>query len=395
MLASAPWGVPKKKEALAATSTPVSSLPTIDEPHPQAAYPLFFQPFNQVDEVPNQWLQRYYSYYRRAIRNALSHSNRKPFQCGGLKAYDQLIAVEAHLHTRQQQLGTDPYLEELHYRVKAALQSSSELANSLRQSHICLRQLEHYLAQVSLPTLAASSARAQVQTSLSQLESPLEPCATLSICPTELPLTHPSDDTTLPSLLVAPTSDVELPNQEVITLAPPSEALPLLSTSQTVHSQLEQMVQQWQKSAPLNSTLTKLCRKWDSMAAKWLPAILHCYDIPGLPRNNLKLEARFGQLRQHQRRVSGRKETTPLRRLAPGQLLCPTLDESELLSYLQSVPTDDYWRERRKQEALEEPQRWLWRLHRHPLNALAQIDTQFSAFLEAKAEQRQALDSYL
>ena len=101
------------------------------------------------------------------------------------------------------------------------------------------------------------------------------------------------------------------------------------------------MVQQWQKSAPLNSTLAKLCRKWDSMAAKWLPAILHCYDIPGLPRNNLKLEARFGQLRQHQRRVSGRQETTPLRRLASGQLLCPTLDESELLSYLQSVPTDD------------------------------------------------------
>ena len=49
-------------------------------------------------------------------------------------------------------------------------------------------------------------------------------------------------------------------------------------------------------------------------------------------------------------------------------------------------------RERRKQEALEEPQRWLWRLHRHPLKALAQIDTQFSAFLATKAEQRQALD---
>ena len=52
-------------------------------------------------------------------------------------------------------------------------------------------------------------------------------------------------------------------------------------------------------------------------------------------------------------------------------------------------------RERRKQEALEEPQRWLWRLHRHPFKALAQIDTQFSAFLAAKAEQQQALDSHL
>ena len=30
-----------------------------------------------------------------------------PFQCGGLKANDQLIAVEAHLHSRQQKLGRE------------------------------------------------------------------------------------------------------------------------------------------------------------------------------------------------------------------------------------------------------------------------------------------------
>ena len=155
------------------------------------------------------------------------------------------------------------------------------------------------------------------------------------------------------------------------------------------------MVDQWRQSALLNTTLEKVCRKWDSMADKWLPAILHCYDIPGLPRNNLKLEARFGQLRAHQRRVSGRKETTPLRRLAPGQLLCQIWEEGELLKYLRSVPTDDYWRERRQQDALEEPQRWLGRLHRHPSKALTQIDTQFSAFLRAKAEQQQALDGDL
>lgn len=203
------------------------------------------------------------------------------------------------------------------------------------------------------------------------------------------------DDPTLTSIVAAPESEVEPQNQEETTGAPPSALLPILSTSPTVHLMLEQMVDQWQKSAPPNSTLAQVCRKWDSMAGKWLPAILHCYDIPGLPRNNLKLEALFGQLRQHQRRVSGRKETTPLRRLAPGQLLSQTLSEAELLRYLQTVPTDDYWRERRKQEALEEPQRWLWRLHRYPLKALAQIDTQFSAFLEAKAEQQQTLDNYL
>ena len=272
-------------------------------------------------------------YYRRAIRDALSHSNRKPFQCGGLKAYDQLIAVEAHLHTRQQQLGTDPYLAQLHRRVKAALQSSSELAGSVRQAHTCLRQLEHYLAQVTLPTLPSSSAKAQAPTS--------EGCVTTPTCHSEPTLAPQSDDQQLTPIVAAPERDVEPQNQEDKTLAPPSEDLPIPSPSQTVHSMLEQMVHQWQKSAQLNSTLDKVCRKWDSMAGKWLPAILHCYDIPGLPRNNLQLEARFGQLRQNQRRVSGRKETTPLRRLAPGQLLCQTLEAQELLSYLKSVSTDD------------------------------------------------------
>ena len=366
-----------------------------EKPLRQAAHPLFLPSFPQEDEDPNQWLQRYYGYYRRAIRDALSHSNRKPFQCGGLKAYDQLLAVEAHLRSRQQKLGNDPYLAQLHCRVQAALQSSSELAGSVRQAHTCLRQLEHYLAQVTLPTLPSSSAQVQAQTSRPNLESPLGGCVSLSTCPSAPPLAHQSDDTTLPSLVVTPESYVEPQTQEYINLSPPTDALPILSTSQTVHSMLEQMVNQWQKSASPNSTLAQVCRKWDSMADKWLPAILHCYDIPGLPRNNLKLEALFGQLRQHQRRVSGRKETTPLRRLAPGHLLSQTLDEAELLRYLQTVPTDDYWRERRRQEALEERQRWLWRLHRHPLKALAQIDTQFSAFLETKAEQQQRLDNYL
>lgn len=318
----------------------------------------------------------------------MSHSNRRPFQCGGLQAYDQLIAIEEHLRTRRQQLGADPYLDELHRRVKEALPSSSELAASVRQAHTCLRQLEHYLVQVTLPPLPEHSPGAQQQTSLPKLESQLERCVTTPSCQSEPALVSQSDDPPLTPIVAAPESDVEPQNQEDTTLAPQSEALPIPSNSQTVHSMLEQIVDQWQKSAPKNSTLEKVGRKWNSMTGKWLPAILHCYDIPGLPRNNLKLEARFGQLRQHQRRVSGRKETTPLRRLAPGQLLCPTLDDEELLSYLKSVPTDDYWRERRKQEALEEPQRWLWRLHRHPLKALAQIDTQFSAFLETKAEQQ-------
>ena len=58
-------------------------------------------------------LQRYYGYYRRAIRDALTRSSRKPFQCGGLQGYDQLVGINQHLSARRAQWGPDPYLDEL------------------------------------------------------------------------------------------------------------------------------------------------------------------------------------------------------------------------------------------------------------------------------------------
>jgi len=265
----------------------------------------------------------------------LSHSNRKPFQSGGLKAYDQLIAIEAHLHTRQQQLGTDPYLAELHRRLKVALPSASELAASVRQAHTCLSRLEHYLAHVTLPPLPNRSTQTQAQTSLPNLELPVERSATPPTCQSELPLTPQSEVPPLTPVVVTQGSEVEPQTQEnstlaaqsEVALAAQSEASPIPSNSQTVHLRLEQMVDQWRQSARLNSTLEKVCRKWDSMADKWLPAVLLCYDIPGLPRNNLKLEARFGQLRAHQRRVSGHplastgSWTTPVPYLGRGRTL--------------------------------------------------------------------------
>lgn len=104
---------------------------------------------------------------------------------------------------------------------------------------------------------------------------------------------------------------------------------------------------------------------------------MHCYDIAGLPRHNLKLESTFGALRRHQRRVSGRKETTPLRVFGPGEIMVQVLDEADVLPWLCSVPPKEYWTQRRKQEEREEPRRWLRRLRRNPEQAMAQVDEQF------------------
>ena len=122
------------------------------------------------------------------------------------------------------------------------------------------------------------------------------------------------------------------------------------------------------------------------MCKSWLPHILRCYDIPGLPRSNLDLESTFGTLRRSQQRISGRKETSPIRIFGPGAIALLALDDEQVLPLLQSVPPDTYWSERRRQEEGEEPHRWLTRLHRDPARALSQVDEQFYQVVNARME---------
>lgn len=265
-------------------------------------------------------LQHYYGYYRRAIRDALCRSSRKPFQCGGLRGYDQLVSVDLHLQERRKQRGPDTYLDQLHKRVQCALQSAASQADQVRQAHAFLIRVERYLAQA-----------------------------------------HCSD----------PNPDTSETNVST----PPSE---------TVRQELDKMVSdlaQRSKTCPL---ARRLARRWRAMRKSWLPHILHCYDIPGLPRSNLDLESTFGTLRRSQRRISGRKETSPIRIFGPGAIALLALDDQQVLPLLQSVSPDTYWLQRRQQEECEEPHRWLTRLHRDPTRALSQVDEQFYQVVNAQ-----------
>lgn len=96
-------------------------------------------------------LQRYYGYYRRAIRDALTRRSRKPFQCGGLRGYDQLLAIHQHLSARCAHGAADPYLAELQQRVQNAVEAAAPQAKSVRQAWTFLTQMEHYLAQTPRP----------------------------------------------------------------------------------------------------------------------------------------------------------------------------------------------------------------------------------------------------
>jgi hypothetical protein len=266
-------------------------------------------------------LQYYYGYYRRAIRDALSRSSRKPFQCGGLQGYDQLVGISQHLSQRRMQSGPDPYLDQVHHDVQRALRATASQAEGVRQARTFLTEVEHYLAGLPRPSLQPDAR----QTGSS------------------------------------------------------------ISDSKTVQRELEKMISDLVQQPNLYPLTRRLVHKWHSMSEAWLPDILHCYDVPGLPRSNLDLESTFGTLRRDQRRISGRKETTPLRVFGPGEISLLALDEEEVLPLLQSVPADEYWSQRRLQEEREEPRRWLTRLHRDPVQALAQVDEQFYVVVNAQA----------
>jgi hypothetical protein len=269
---------------------------------------------------PGVVLQHFYGYYRRAIRDALGRSSRKPFQFGGLQGYDQLVGIDQYLSQRCLQASPDPYLDQLHGRVRSALRATASLAQGVRQARACLTEMECHLAEASRPSLGVG----------------------------------------------------------------PQETQVLLSNSKTVQQELEQMVSDWVQQPDVRPLTQRLARKWKSMSKSWLPGILHCYDVPGLPRSNLDLESTFGTLRRAQRRTSGRKETTPIRIFGPAQIVLLSLEDAEILPLLRSVPVDEYWSQRRRQEEREEPRRWLTRLHRDPARALAQVDKQFYAVVNAQ-----------
>jgi len=265
-------------------------------------------------------LQHYYGYYRRAIRDALNRSSRKPFQCGGLRGYDQLVAIDLHLRERRMQRGPDAYLDQLHARVQNALRPAASQATQVRQTHTFLVQVERCLDQA--------------------YRSGPKPDASQTDAPT--------------------------------------------SASETVRLELDRMFSDLVQPPEACPLARRLARKWRVMRKSWLPNILHCYDIPGLPRSNLDLESTFGTLRRDQRRISGHKETSPLRIFGPGAIMLLALDEDQVLPLLQSVPPDTYWSQRRRQEEREEPHRWLTRLHRDPTRALSQVDEQFRQVVNAR-----------
>ena len=144
-------------------------------------------------------------------------------------------------------------------------------------------------------------------------------------------------------------------------------------TGQQVATEREALLKTFHPDFKRQPAQSALYHAWRRLWRTGGPELLPCYDIPGLPPDNLALEALFGHLRRHQRRISGRQSTRELRRFGQCQVRFLAQSEADLYRQLQQVPFADYQYQLRCLEAAEAPQRYMRRLHRDPLATMRDL----------------------
>jgi hypothetical protein len=161
-------------------------------------------------------------------------------------------------------------------------------------------------------------------------------------------------------------------------------------TRDQVKQEMDQLLQNFESNVrgqaiPL-ALYHALRKRWDLFGDD----LLHCFDIPGLPQDNLQVESLFGKLRSRQRRISGRKTTLPLRDFGQNQIRFCAVSEEQLLEQLRQVPIDEYRAQRKQQARAEAPRRFIARLHRDPLKTMQNLAKRYLAHLPTSYSQHQA-----
>jgi hypothetical protein len=146
-------------------------------------------------------------------------------------------------------------------------------------------------------------------------------------------------------------------------------------TGQQVQADMARLLREFQPDVKRQPAQTALYRAWHHVWDTVGPELLYCYDMPGLPPDNLQMETFFGQLRRNQRRISGRKSTAELRDFGQHQALFTAESADALLQQIRQVSWHDYQVQRQRLLEAEAPRKLLYRLHRDPLKtALALVD---------------------
>ena len=156
-----------------------------------------------------------------------------------------------------------------------------------------------------------------------------------------------------------------------------------LPTRQQVMQDMQALLTSFENEAQgqriLLSLYSGLRKRWELFGSD----LLHCFEVPGLPQDNLKIESLFGRLRSHQRRISGRKSTQPLRDFGQYQILFAAESEEQLLEQFRGVSVQDYQKHLKLQGQAEGLRKFLARLHRNPGKTMRVLAEQYAAHLSS------------
>lgn len=147
-------------------------------------------------------------------------------------------------------------------------------------------------------------------------------------------------------------------------------------TSTIQRQRMEELLAECEQQKDAGPTVQKLQPVWRRMLDSWGPNLYHCYDIEGLPRSNLGVEALFGQSRRQQRRLSGQADTSSLRVTGQGYLRTTSTGQQALLEMFRQVPAWVYQLACRCMDAVEAGVRWPRQLHRDTDKALERFQIQ-------------------
>ncbi len=259
------------------------------------------------------------TYLRQAIRDAVNRSSRKPFSWGGLKGYEQLEAIAEGLRPIQESERENAYLRLLSRRLERVLAKNRTVAEDLKGAHEKLCEIANCLHYPAKPASEES--------------------------------THPGNDAKV--------------------------------SCQQVAQAIEKLIGAFGVTGRVQRAQIRLLNALKKRWKLYGPELLHCYDIPGLPQDNLQLESWFGCIRRHQRRISGRKSTRELQDFGQAQVLFVASSLEELHEQIQAVPRKAYLVHRERLAKAELPRQFLHRLHHDPLKTIQALVTQHSSPCQA------------
>ncbi len=258
---------------------------------------------------------------RAAIRDCVNRTSRKPFHWGGIQGYQQLSAIGEILRSLPCRAIDTDYLSILSVWVDQALINNLSVASDLEQAHQWLQRITDCL---HYPKYS-------------------------KIC-----------------------------KDNVIDITDTNNSL---LTSFQVRREMEELLEQFRPDPQHHPAQFALKKKLQRLWHKYGTNLLYCYDIPGLPPDNLKMEAIFSHLRRHQRRISGRKSTVELCDFGQYQVLFLAENEKQLLEQIQQVPIAEYKAQRRRLAVSEAPRQQKHRDLRC-LTASRKAFTHFTSVLE-------------